>query len=175
MRRVQKAGDYFGELALLRNEGAYAIRKVGGKTIVTGQHANRLRIINGRVVEFGEADAFYLNKGNGEFQHVPWQAQRFRDSEGGPMSEPIDFGLSVQIRDINQDGFPDIYVCNAFQTPDRLWLNNGGGEFREAGPISIRSVSYDSMGVDFADIDMDGELDFFVTEMFGKIFNQNFP
>ena len=46
----------------------------------------------------------------------------------------------------------DIYVCNDFQTPDRFWLNDGEGLFRELGPTAIRSVSYASMGVDFADL-----------------------
>ena len=68
----------FGELALLRDGGSFAVRKAGGKTIVTGRHAKRLKIINGKIVEFGEADAFYLNKGNGEFQRVPWATQLFR-------------------------------------------------------------------------------------------------
>ena len=158
----------FGELALLRDGGSYAIRKVGGRTVVTGLHAKRLKIINGKVIEFGEADAFYLNKGNGKFQRVPWQAKRFRDRGGVPIPEPIDFGLSVQIRDVNADGHPDIYVCNDFRTPDRFWLNDGTGKFQEAGPSAIRSVSYASMGVDFADIDRDGHTDFFVTEMLSR-------
>ena len=158
----------FGELALLRDGGSFAVRKAGGKTIVTGRHAKRLKIINGKIVEFGEADAFYLNKGNGEFQRVPWATQLFRSPGGDPIAEPIDFGLSVQIRDINADGHPDIYVCNDFQTPDRFWLNDGEGRFRELGPTAIRSVSYASMGVDFADLDRDGHTDFFVAEMLSR-------
>ena len=158
----------FGELALLRDGGSFAVRKVGGETIVTGLHAKRLKIVNGKIVEFGESDAFYLNDGQGKFQRVPWGALRFRDVDGQPLAEPIDFGLSVQMRDINGDGFTDIYVCNDFQTPDRFWLNDGTGQFREAGPVSIRSVAYASMGVDFADLDRDGNTDFFVAEMLSR-------
>ena len=37
----------FGELALLRDGGSFAVRQVGGKSMVTGQHAKRLKILNG--------------------------------------------------------------------------------------------------------------------------------
>jgi len=158
----------FGELALLRDGGSFAVRKLGDRSVVTGLHAKRLKIIDGKIVELGEADAFYQNDGKGLFRKIPWRENKFLDHNGNRIAEPLDFGLCAQIRDINADGYPDIYVCNDFQTPDRLWLNNGGGVFREAGPKSIRSVSYASMGVDFADIDMDGELDFFVAEMLSR-------
>ncbi|MDP7048263.1 MAG: VCBS repeat-containing protein [Verrucomicrobiota bacterium] len=171
---VDRDGDldlyvaHFGELALLRDGGSYSVRQVGGKPVVTGQHADRLKIINGQLIEFGEADAFYLNDGQGVFQRVPWRAGRFVQPNGQPFAEPLDFGLCVQMRDINADGFADIYVCNDFQTPDRFWFNDGTGKFREAGPEAVRSVAYASMGVDFADIDRDGHTDFFVVEMLSR-------
>jgi hypothetical protein len=69
------------------------------------------------------------------------------------------------MRDVNGDGAPDIYVCNDFDTPDRFWLNNEHGHFRLLPRFGQRSESYASMGVDFADIDRDGQVDFFVVEM----------
>ena len=158
----------FGELALLRDGGGFAVRQVGGKSVVTGQHASRLKIVDGKLIELGESDAFYLNDGLGVFQRVPWGSGRFVRADGQPVAEPLDFGLCVQIRDINADGFVDIYVCNDFQTPDRFWLNDGAGKFREAGPEAVRSVAYASMGADFADIDRDGHTDFFVVEMLSR-------
>ncbi len=158
----------FGELALLRDGGSFAVGRVGGNSVVTGQHASRLKIIDGQLIEYGEADAFYLNDGQGVFQRVPWSADRFVRADGQSLTEPLDFGLCVQMRDINGDGFTDIYVCNDFQTPDRFWLNDGAGKFREAGPEAERSVAYASMGVDFADIDRDGHTDFFVVEMLSR-------
>jgi len=48
---------------------------------------------------------------------------------GKPLREPPwDMGFS-HFRDINGDGFPDIYVCNDFQTPDRIWINDGAATF----------------------------------------------
>jgi hypothetical protein len=80
----------------------------------------------------------------------------------------MDFGLAVQIRDINEDGHPDIYVCNDFQTPDRIWLNDGRGHFHALPRLALRNMSYASMGVDFADIDRDGRLDFMAVEMLSR-------
>ena len=158
----------FGELALLRDGGSFAVRQVGGKSVVTGQHASRLKIVDGKLIELGESDAFYLNDGLGVFQRLPWGSGRFVRADGQPLAEPLDFGLCVQMRDINGDGFVDIYVCNDFQTPDRFWLNDGAGKFREVGPEAVRSVAYASMGADFADIDRDGHTDFFVVEMLSR-------
>lgn len=66
---------------------------------------------------------------------------------------------------MNEDRLPDLYVCNDFHTPDRLWLNQGAGKFRIASNEMLTKSSYFSMAVDFADIDRDGYVDFFVADM----------
>src|SRR5262249_15357464 len=81
---------------------------------------------------------------------------------------PLDWGLTASFRDLNDDGFPDLYVCNDFWTPDRIWLNDGKGRFRAAPRLALRNMSASSMGVDFADIDRDGRLDFFVVDMLSR-------
>jgi hypothetical protein len=72
------------------------------------------------------------------------------------------------MRDINGDGAPDIYVCNDFASPDRIWLNTGSGKFRAIARTALRHTSMFSMGVDFADIDRDGLADFFVVDMLAR-------
>jgi hypothetical protein len=76
--------------------------------------------------------------------------------------------LSVQIRDMNGDRKPDIYVCNDFQTVDRIWINQGQGRFRALPRLAMRKQSFSAMGVDFGDLDRDGHLDFLVTEMMSR-------
>jgi hypothetical protein len=66
------------------------------------------------------------------------------------------------------DGAPDIYVCNDYWTPDRLWMNDGKGHFRAAPRLALRHTSKFSMGVDFADIDRDGRMDFLVVDMLSR-------
>jgi hypothetical protein len=158
----------YGALSILRSGGRAEMRQVNGQWVVTGPHAKRLRFIEGRLEEVGEPDVLYLNDGRGRFQAVPWNSAHFLDEEGNPKSEPWDFGLSVQMRDLNDDGAPDIYVCNDFQTVDRIWLNDGAGRFRALPRLALRKQSFSSMGVDFADLDRDGFLDFMATEMMSR-------
>jgi hypothetical protein len=155
----------FGVGSVLRDGGQIATRMVNGKPVVVGRMANRLKIIDGQLVEFGEPDVLYRNDGQGHFTPIPWESGAFLDEDGKPMIAPWDFGLAVQMRDLNGDGHPDIYVCNDFQTPDRIWINNGQGGFRATDRLAIRKTSYASMGVDFADVDRDGRLDGLVVEM----------
>ena len=77
-------------------------------------------------------------------------------------------GLSVVFRDFNGDGWPDIYVCNDFQSPDRFWLNDGQGHFRAAPDFALRESSFSSMGIDVADLNRDGFDDFMVVDMLSR-------
>ncbi len=121
---------------------------------------------NGALQEHGEVDALYLNDGTGRFNPVPFIGGSFLDEDGHPLTEPpYDWGLSAMFRDMNGDGAPDIYVCNDFQSPDRVWINSGKGQFRALPRLALRHTSIYSMGVDFADINRDGYDDFFVVDM----------
>jgi hypothetical protein len=156
----------YGEMSILRSGGQFSTRNQNGRQIVTGRWAKRLRLIGSRLIELGEPDALYLNDGHGRFTPVSWTGGSFLNGDGTPLkSEPMDMGLSVMFRDINGDGAPDLYVCNDFQTPDRIWLNDGRGHFRAMADHAVRATCHFSMGVDFADIDRDGFDDFFVGDM----------
>lgn len=157
----------FAIQAVLRDGGVISTRVVNGQPEVTGKFANRVRIINGILYEFGDPDILFRNEGGGRFTTLPWETA-FKDRSGKPMSAPWDLGLAVQMRDTNGDGHMDIFVCNDFQTPDRLWLGDGSGHFREAGEFTFRNMSLASMGVDFADLDRDGRYDFCTVEMLNR-------
>ncbi|MDA7497100.1 CRTAC1 family protein [bacterium] len=117
------------------------------------------------VMENGEADRLFLNTGGGSFQAVDWDEGIFIDSDRKAMSPPYDWGLSAMFRDLNGDGWPDLYVCNDFQSPDRVWINDGTGSFRPIRESAIRQTSLFSMGLDVADINRDGHFDLFVADM----------
>lgn len=120
-------------------------------------------------IERGEPDAFYLNDGSGRFERVSFTGGRFLDSDGRPLREEPDFfALSARFYDVNGDGSPDLYVCNDFSDPDFFWLNDGAGHFRAAPPLALRATSNASMTVDFADINRDGRVDFFVADMLAR-------
>lgn len=120
------------------------------------------------VMENGEPDVLFRNLGSGRFKPVDWPGGDFLDESGKPAAIPYDWGLSAMFHDINDDGHPDLYVCNDFQSPDRLWINDGRGRFRAASGSFIRQTSLFSMGVDFADVNRDGLTDFFVADMLAR-------
>jgi len=159
----------YGENTILRSGGEVSYRMVNGQPVVSGRAARRYKIINGRIIEFGEPSVVYLNDGKGKFTALSWTDGTFLDEDGKALKElPMDLSLSVALRDINGDGAPDIYVCNDFQTPDRIWINDGRARFRALPPLALRQTSNFSMGVDFADIDRDGREDFIVVDMLSR-------
>ena len=120
------------------------------------------------LLERGEPDILYRNLGGGRFEPISWTGGEFRDENGLALTQPPrDWGLSAMFRDLNGDGLPDLYVCNDFHSPDRIWLNKGKGQFQAAPSTTLRKTSFASMAVDFADINRDGLDDIFVAEMLG--------
>lgn len=116
------------------------------------------------LAETGKEDVLYLNQ-DGAFKKVSNTDERFLDEQGDPHGLPPDWGLTAKFQDLNGDGKPDLYTCNDFFTKDRIWMNRGGGTFRLIEKWAIRNLSFACMGVDFADINRDGELDIFTAEM----------
>lgn len=75
------------------------------------------------------------------------------------------FGNSLSITDVNNDGWPDIFIANDYDQPDRLYLNNQNGTFTNQTDAAMRHLSFYSMGVDAADLDHNGWMDFMVLDM----------
>jgi enediyne biosynthesis protein E4 len=91
------------------------------------------------------------------------------DASGQALEEaPLDWGLTATFRDVNGDGWPDLYVCNDYWTPDRFWLNDGTGRYRAVDDWAMRKTSASSMGVDFGDLDRNGTVDFLVLDMLSR-------
>lgn len=96
------------------------------------------------------ANKLYQNNGRGRFREVAKAA-------GVDMAA---FGMGVDVADINQDGWLDMYISNFFA--NTLYLNQGDGTFRdithEAGVDDIGM----GWGVSFLDVDNDGWQDIYV-------------
>ncbi len=67
----------------------------------------------------------------------------------------------VAFADVNNDGFPDIYVCR-FNAPNLLYINQGNGTFKEEAAARGLAVKDASVMAAFCDYDRDGWLDVFV-------------
>ncbi|GAB2614657.1 VCBS repeat-containing protein [Emticicia sediminis] len=85
--------------------------------------------------------------------------------EAGIYGSLIGFGLGITIGDVNNDNWPDIYISNDFYERDYLYINQKNGTFKEDLENQMPHTSLSSMGADIADINNDGNLDIFVTDM----------
>ena len=65
------------------------------------------------------------------------------------------YGHSAIITDINNDGWPDIFVGSDFLTSDLLWINNKNGTFTNRLSEYFKHTSSNSMGNDIGDINND--------------------
>lgn len=153
------------------NPVSIRLRQMNGEFVVPSPYEDRFLVQvrgpgQGSLIELGEPDVLYLNDGQGHFRPASWLDGRFLDELGKPLRRaPLDWGLSVMFRDLNGDGAPDLYVCNDFASPDRIWMNDGHGRFSALPPGAMRHTSWASMAVDGADIDRDGHVDVFVADM----------
>jgi len=98
-----------------------------------------------------------LRNDNGRFHEV--------NGEAGIHGSIISFGLGVTIGDVNDDGWPDIYVSNDFFEKDYLYVNQRNGRFRDELEARIQHTSLSSMGADIQDVNNDGHPDIFTTDM----------
>jgi enediyne biosynthesis protein E4 len=155
--------------------GKPEVAMINGKPLTDPEWTNRFEFRTGldaqgrgRLAreELGEPDAYFENDGHGHFTLASWTGGKFRDEAGRPLSKPpFDWGLSVLFRDLNGDGAPDLYVCNDFGSPDRVWFGDAHGGFQAAARLALRETSFSSMGVDAADLNRDGNDDFMVVDM----------
>ena len=105
----------------------------------------------------GQPDRLVRNNGDGTFTEVTKSAGIYGVGKGN----------SATWWDYNEDGWPDIYVGNDFQDPDRLYRNNGDGTFTDTIKEMVPHTTWFSMGADFADLDGDGAMDFAIADMSG--------
>ncbi len=150
--------------------GKQVITDFNGRSVSEPDLQNRFYVDErGGIGEYGELDRLYRNRGNWTFEPISFTDGAFLDESGQALTEnPYDWGLAAAFRDINQDGLPDLYVCNDFDTPDRIWINQGRGQFKALPTAAMRQSSWFSMGVDFADINQDGRDDFITLDMLGS-------
>ncbi len=150
-----------------RIDGKLVVQFVDGRSATDPDLVGRFTLSeDGRIQENGEVDLLLRNQGNFQFTTIPFTQGGFLDEDGRPLKEPpYDWGLSVMFRDLNGDGAPDLYVANDFESPDRVWINQGEGRFRAIARLALRHTSLFSMGVDVGDLNRDGFDDIFVSDM----------
>jgi enediyne biosynthesis protein E4 len=113
--------------------------------------------------ENGGGTRIYHNLGNGRFEDVT-EAMGLKFHG---------WAHAVGAGDLDNDGWPDLYIANDFG-PDELYFNTGATEwpphFRRVidttGHPGIGNDWWKGMNVDFGDVDRNGYLDIYVTNIF---------
>jgi enediyne biosynthesis protein E4 len=83
----------------------------------------------------------------------------------GLVNSSFTYGLGAGIADVNNDGWPDIYISNDYSAPDYFYINNGNGTFSDQLSAQIGHTSLYSMGNDIADVNNDGLQDILTLDM----------
>lgn len=121
-----------------------------------------LFLINHSTVEYsrGSLDIYQIKgKKNPDFTNKLFRndGQKFSNvtEAAGITSNVLTFSLGLNTCDINQDGWPDIFISNDFNEPDYLFINKQDGTFKEELTERFDHTSLFSMGCDIADFNGD--------------------
>jgi hypothetical protein len=111
----------------------------------------------------GGRNILYHNNGDGTFTDV--------SEKSGMWTAVGTYGLSVAASDLDNDGWPDIYVAND-SAPATLYQNQHDGTFKdiaiEAGAaLSAEAKPQAGMGVSIGDFNRDGNMDVVKTNFAG--------
>ena len=110
-----------------------------------------------KVSDPSESDKLYRNEGD----HFVDATQA-----AGVLNYGLTLGLSVA--DFNNDGWPDLYVSNDFNSSDYLYINQQDGSFANKLTTYTGHTSNFGMGTDAADINNDGLTDLIQLDMMGS-------
>lgn len=108
-------------------------------------------------------DRLFLNQGGFKFTEA---------ALGNSHASKRNRALGVMCADFNDDTHPDVFVANDGER-NFLWINDGNGRFIDNGiamgvAVNMFGESEASMGVDIADLNLDGRMDIFVTHLDGE-------
>ncbi len=111
----------------------------------------------------GGKNLLYHNNGDGTFTDV--------SESSGILSADGTYGLGVLTADLDNDGWPDIYVAND-STASTLYQNKRNGKFVDIALEANCALSADGkpeagMGISAGDYDLDGNLDLLKTNFAG--------
>jgi hypothetical protein len=122
----------------------------------------------------GFLDVFVqTNRGESEGHLNPQRNYLFHNNGDGTFTDVTDkAGISGKAQghsavwwDYDNDGWPDLYVANDFTPPDKLYHNNRDGTFYDTISTVVPHIPFSSMGADLGDVNNDGLVDFFVSDM----------
>lgn len=107
------------------------------------------------VANFLADNKLYKNNGNLTFSDYTNTAGVNDDS----------YSMACAFFDYDNDGDQDLYLAHDFEIPNILFQNDGAGNFTNVANSAGVDYAGHGMGVDVADINRDGALDFYITDL----------
>jgi len=111
-----------------------------------------------------EASILYHNDGNKHFTDVT-RAMGIRD---------ISWSGDASVVDVNEDGWPDVYLLN-MEGDDQYYENQAGQRFLRKSRDVFPRTSWGSMGIKVFDANNDGRMDILVTDMHSDMSDEAGP
>ena len=110
------------------------------------------------VANDGMPDHLWINQGGLRFKEEAMQRGCDRDLSGVAKA-----GMGVSSEDVDDDGDPDLIVCNLGGESDSFYLNDGGRFIDATNRSGLGSASrhFTRFGLGFVDFDNDGVLDLY--------------
>ena len=154
---------------LYRNNGDGTFTDVTTVAGVYNEEGKGMGVVFGDYDNDGDADCYigndagenflYQNRGDGTFTNVGWMAGVEADENGNVQGKMgVDFG------DYDNDGLLDLIAINYQQQPNALYRNDNGNFFTDVSFVAgmADSLPYVGWGVDFFDVDNDGDKDLLI-------------
>lgn len=81
-----------------------------------------------------------------------------------------DFGVAMGslFFDYDNDGDLDLYLTHDANQANILYMNDGDGTFTDTSPFSGANIAAQGMGVDIGDVNNDGFLDLYITNLYSN-------
>ena len=110
------------------------------------------------VANDGMPDHLWMNQGNLRFEEQAMRLGCDRDLSGVAKA-----GMGVSSEDVDDDGDPDLIVCNLGGESDSFYLNDGSRFLDATNRAGLGSASrhFTRFGLGFIDFDNDGRLDLY--------------
>ncbi|MDE0889101.1 MAG: CRTAC1 family protein [Phycisphaerales bacterium] len=153
---------------LHRNNGDGTFTDVSVESGIAGSHGTGLGVVardfNGDglpdvfVANDGMPDHLWMNRGSLRFEEQAMKLGCDRDLSGVAKA-----GMGVSSEDVDDDGDPDLIVCNLGGESDSFYLNDGSRFLDATNRAGLGSASrhFTRFGLGFIDFDNDGRLDLY--------------